>query len=233
MLLEGKSMKKYQNSDNKGYSLVELVIIMAIMAVLAASVTLAVLRYLENGRQAVDVANASVIRDALNTYPFPSNYQGEKVTYTDPVTHVTEQCTRGWVYVDKDEIRCSDASTALAMIQAGLVYVSYETECAIRENEENPNRWFPTGTDHDYFRHSNIGEYVFKNSLRVKARSTWNTYQLDVYVTSSGNLHLGASASNTQRTDHTKDAEAATIFAERLGFYNANVTPIGQQFTGN
>lgn len=226
-------MKKHQITNNKGYSLVEIIIIMAIIAVLAASISAAVIRYIEKGRQAVDVANASVIRDALNCYPFPSNYQGEKVVFTDPVTHKSETYTRGWVYVDKDEIRCSDQSTALAMILAGLVDVSEETEYAIRENEESPNRWFPSGPDHDYYRSTNSKEYVFKNSLKVKARTTWNTYQIDVYVSSGGNLTLGASASNSQRTDQAKDEEAATTFARRLGFYNAKVTPVGQQYTGN
>ena len=65
-------MKKHQITNNKGYSLVEIIIIMAIIAVLAASISAAVIRYIEKGRQAVDVANASVIRDALNCYPFPS-----------------------------------------------------------------------------------------------------------------------------------------------------------------
>ena len=233
MTLEVKSMEKYQKSDNKGYSLVELVIAIAIIAILAASVSVAVLRYMEKGRQAVDVANASVIKDALNTYAFPSDYQGEKVTFTDSVTHKSETYTRGWVYVDKDEVRCSDASTALAMIQAGLVYVSYETEVALKENEENPTRWFPSGQDHDYYRRSGIDEYVFKNNLRVKALTTWNTYQLDVYVDSGGELHLGATASNTRRTDHTKDEDTAKLFAQKLGFYNAKVTPVGQQYSGN
>lgn len=226
-------MKKQHTSNNKGFSLVELVVVIAIIAVLAAVVSVAVLRYIEKGRQAVDIHNAGVIRDALNTYAFPSNYQGEKVTFTDSVTHVTETYTRGWVYVDKDEIRCSDPSTALAIIQAGIVYVSYETESKIRECEENGTRWFPSGREYDYYRQSGIGEYVFKNSLNVKARTTWNTYQLDVYIDSAGELHLGATASNTQRTDHTKDVQAATTFAQKLGFYDAKVTPVGQQYNGN
>lgn len=52
-------------------------------------------------------------------------------------------------------------------------------------------------------------------------------------VDSIGQIHLGASASNAQRTDHAKDEDAATLFAQKLGFTNAKVTPVGQQYTGN
>ena len=226
-------MKKYQNSDNKGFTLVELIIVIAIMAILASTIAVAVIRYIESARQAMDVYNGNLIKDAINIYPFPSNFQGRPVTFRDPVTGQTETYTRGWVYVDKDEIRCSDQSTALAMINAGLVSVSEEFEQNLRENEEDPNKWFPSGPDGDYYRRSGINEYVFKNSLRVRARRTWNTYQIDVYIDSIGQIHLGASASNTQRTDHTKDEDAAKLFAEKLGFYNAYITPVGQQYTGN
>ena len=225
-------MEKYQKSANKGFTLVELIIIIAILAILAAAIGMRVVRYIEESRQAVDIYNASLIKDALNIYAFPSNFQGRPVTFTDPVTHEQETYTRGWVYVDRDEIRCSDQSTALAMIEAGLVIVSPETEQAIRDNEESRNRWFPTGQDKDYYRRSGIDEYVFKNNFTVKATRTWNTYQLDVYIDEAGELHLGASASNANRSDHEKDEETATLFAEKLGFYDAKVTPIGQQFNG-
>ena len=226
-------LKKYQNSDNKGFTLVELIIVIAIMAILASTIAVSVIRYIESGRQAMDVYNGSLIKDALNIYPFPSNFQGRPVTFTDPSTGQTETYTRGWVYVDKDEIRCSDQSTALAMIDAGLVKVSEDFERHLRENEEDSDRWFPSGPDGDYYRRSGINEYVFKNSLNVKARRTWNTYQIDVYIDSIGQIHLGASASNAQRTDHAKDEDAATLFAQKLGFTNAKVTPVGQQYTGN
>ncbi len=221
-----KSKKK---NNNKGFSLVELIVIIAIIAALAASVTLAVIRYMEKGRQAKDVYHASLIKDALTAYPFPSDYQGREVDYYDPDTGVTEHYKRGWVYVDDDEIRCSDASTALAMIQAGLVDVSHETEAMLRENEENPQKWFPSGADKEYKRKTNIDEYVFVNGMTVKARRTWNTYQLDVYIDDGGELHLGASASNAIRTNgHARDSEAAKIMARNLGFDNALETPIGE-----
>lgn len=223
--------QKIRQHRDSGYTFVELIIIIAIMLILGSAIGLAVIRYIEQARIAMDVHNGSLIKDALNTYAFPSDFQGRDVVYTDPNSGVSESFKRGWVYVDKDEIRCSDQSTALAMIQAGLVHVSPETEKMIRRNEEDPNRWFPDGPDGDYIRRSGIDEYVFQNSIRVKARTTWNTYQLDVYIDSDCNLHLGASASNAIRTEgHAKDEEAASLFASKLGFYDAKITPIGEQY---
>lgn len=219
---------------NKGFSLVELIVIIAIMSILAAAIGIYVIRYLEKARQAKDVYHASLIKDALTAYEFPSNFQGRAINYTDPDTGETETYTRGWVYVDQDEIRCSDQSTALALIDAGLVYVSDETIAKLEENEEESVRWFPSGPDGDYIRRTNIDEYAFKSDMTVKARNTWNTFQLDVYIDDGGELHLGASASNAVRTSgHSKDTEAATLMAKKLGFTNAMVTPIGEQYKGN
>ena len=68
-----------------------------------------------------------------------------------------------------------------------LAFPVHEEICyAIRENEECKNRWFPSGKDGDYYRTTNSREYVFRNSLKVKARTTWNTYQIDVYIDEGG-----------------------------------------------
>ncbi len=226
-----QSNEQKLNHNNKGFSLIELIVIIAIITVLAASITLAVIRYMESARQAKDVYHASLIKDALTMYPFPSDYQGRDMWYEDPVTHEKEHYRRGWVYVDKDEIRCSDQSTALALIYAGIVFVSPETEAKIAENEEESPRWFPSGKDGEYYRQTDIDEYVFKNDLTVKARRTWNTFQLDVYVDDNNELHLGASASDAIRTNgHAKDEQTAKLFAHKLGFDNAIVTPIGEQY---
>jgi len=227
-------LKKERKGTNKGYTLVELMIIIAIIAILASVIGVALLRYIEKGRQAKDVYHASLIKDALASHAFPSDFQGRDMYYTDPKTGATEVFTRGWVYVDKDEIRCSDQSTALAMIDFGLVNVSPEFERNLAANEDSPNRWFPSGPDGDYVRRSDIDEYVFKNELKVKARNTWNTYQLDVYQDDRGEIYMGASASNAVRTEgHAKDEETASLFAKKLGFYDAKITPIGEQYNGD
>ena len=224
-------MNKMENkNNNKGFSLVELVVIIAIMTILAGIITMTVIHYIEKARQAKDIYHASVIRNALNAYPFPSDFQGREVVYEDPETGDRESYTRGWVYVDKDEIRCSDQSCALALIMAGLVYVSPETEAKLIANEEDPNRWFPSGPDGDYIRRTAINEYVFKTDMTVQARRTWNTFQLDVYVDDDGQVLMGASASNAQRSGgHSKDEETAKLFAGKLGFNDAKITPIGEQ----
>ena len=58
---------------NKGYTLIELVVIIAIIAVLAAAIGVALIRYIEKGRQAKDVYHASLIKDALAAHAFPSD----------------------------------------------------------------------------------------------------------------------------------------------------------------
>lgn len=222
--------RRKNRRPDKGFTLIEAIIIIAIMAVLAAAITLAIVKYLEKARLAMDVHNASMIKNAMNVHPFPSDFQGRDVWFTDPVTGESEHFKRGWVYVDKEEIRCSDPSTALAMIESGLVYVSPETERGIKDCEEGGYQWFPAGPDHDYIRRSAIDEYVFHNDIVVKARTTWNTYQLDVYVDDDGELHLGGSASNAIRVGgHAKDSEAAQIFAKRVGLDDSKITPIGEQ----
>lgn len=59
-------MKKEMN--NKGFSLVELIIVIAIMVILIAVLAPTYLRYVERGRNSRDIQNATSIADAVQVY---------------------------------------------------------------------------------------------------------------------------------------------------------------------
>ncbi|MBQ8951127.1 MAG: prepilin-type N-terminal cleavage/methylation domain-containing protein [Eubacterium sp.] len=58
-------MKNLKNVTNKGFSLVELIIVIAIMAILAAAIAPAVIRYIDKSRHAIDVDNADEISRSM------------------------------------------------------------------------------------------------------------------------------------------------------------------------
>jgi type IV pilus assembly protein PilA len=51
---------------NKGFSLVELIIVIAIMAILAAAIAPALIRYIDKSRKADDVAAAETVNTGVN-----------------------------------------------------------------------------------------------------------------------------------------------------------------------
>ena len=57
-------MKK---TNNKGFSLVELIIVIAIMAILAGAIAPALIRYIDKSRKSNDVSSAKTIKTAIET----------------------------------------------------------------------------------------------------------------------------------------------------------------------
>lgn len=53
--------------NNKGFSLVELIIVIAIMAILAASIAPALIRYIDKSRKSNDVTAAGTIKTAVDS----------------------------------------------------------------------------------------------------------------------------------------------------------------------
>ena len=58
-------IQKYLSGDHEGFSLVELIIVIAIMAILIGVVALAVLPYLEKSRESKDISMLDTINSAL------------------------------------------------------------------------------------------------------------------------------------------------------------------------
>ena len=57
-------MKK---TNNKGFSLVELIIVIAIMAILAGAIAPALIKYIDKSRKSNDVSSAKTIKTAIET----------------------------------------------------------------------------------------------------------------------------------------------------------------------
>lgn len=62
-----KKLQKYLSGSNEGFSLVELIIVIAIMAILIGVVALAVIPYLEKSRESKDLQALSTLSGALST----------------------------------------------------------------------------------------------------------------------------------------------------------------------
>ena len=59
-------MKRREKMNNKGFSLVELIIVIAIMAILAAALAPQLMKYIEKSRVSTDTSTCESIKSAVN-----------------------------------------------------------------------------------------------------------------------------------------------------------------------
>lgn len=62
-----KKLQKYLSGEREGFSLIELIIVIAIMAILIGVVALVVIPYLEDGRESTDRAALGEVQTAFKT----------------------------------------------------------------------------------------------------------------------------------------------------------------------
>lgn len=79
--------------NNKGFSLVELIIVIAIMAILVGALAPQFLKYVERSRKSTDCQNVAAIITALQVYAADPNVASDKKITTGAVIKITPTAT--------------------------------------------------------------------------------------------------------------------------------------------
>lgn len=98
--------KNYLEDKNKGFSLVELVVVVVIIAILAGTTVLGVTSYIRKSRVATDIANAATIQDLaskeLSNVEFVTKFAKTSTYYSNPEY---EHCVFPYYFTWTDAIK--------------------------------------------------------------------------------------------------------------------------------
>jgi type IV pilus assembly protein PilA len=150
-------MKNQKSMGNKGFSLVELIVVIAIMAVLVGVLAPQFVKYVEKSRKATDVQNAQEIVTALEVALADEEYtvDGATVTFNSDEIEVTEAdgTNAGDALTDaginlSTQIKSSDYSEGITFtVSSNAVYgdggtlsedLGLSTESVSNEADSNP-----------------------------------------------------------------------------------------------
>ncbi len=132
-------MKK---TNNKGFSLVELIIVIAIMAILVGAIAPALIRYIDKSRKSNDVTSAKTIKTAIETalgnediYAYLTNTDDITVVTVNP-GQATEE-TGGSTSKAIDITGCSDTKNGVTFTVSDVVSFA-KTEIGTNIGEKTP-----------------------------------------------------------------------------------------------
>lgn len=187
-------MKK-TGKDKKlnGFTLVELIVVIAIIGVLSAILIPTITKYVELSKNKVDVYNARTIYNMLQEEAM-LNSADVIVNYENPWGNSPEQKDHGYVYVDDNEIRVSNIEIAQILADHNII-----------KKEELDNYRLRQGKEIQYSKD--------KINLTCKSKKKWDRYQVN-FVLVDGDLVFSYSAC---RNRYNKDPVASKMFAEELG----------------
>ena len=104
--------KKQRTLNNKGFSLIELIVVIAIMAILVGALAPQYMKFVERSRKSTDVQNVAAIKSALEVYA------------ADPMVEPANALKTGKVTIKTTEAAVSDSNATgngnVALAAAGI-----------------------------------------------------------------------------------------------------------------
>lgn len=188
-------MKKFSenNEKPKGFTLVELVVVIAIIGILSAVLVPSIAGYVENAKNTADVSNARQITNALEIAIAIS--PDTIINHDNPWDDSPANKDHGYVYIDNDEIRVSNIEIAHILEEEGIIKKGCAEKYKIRQNKEATYS-------------------ADKVNVLCKSRKKWQRYQVNFVFRNSG---LEFSYSATRTLDISKDAVTSKKFADMMG----------------
>jgi type IV pilus assembly protein PilA len=127
---------------NKGFSLVELIIVIAIMAILAGAIAPALIKYIDKSRKSNDVSSAKTIKTAIETALGNESAYEEIVKSTDVVITFKRSSSTGTSLSDgegedssEDKVETASGSVTGTNWNTGSTVTYYGVSSATKADE--------------------------------------------------------------------------------------------------
>ena len=191
---------KIQNND--GFSLVELIVVIAIMVILVSMMVPKIIGYIQKAHNISDCNNAKTMADAV----LAAMAAGDIIDYSNVwydnsgagSANYEENYNHLYIYVDNDEIRCSNESIAQLLIDEKIVTGTYTA----RSGRE-PVFSFAAGN----------------TRFGCHSKAPWDRYQINFYDRDNTIWYTFSAFSQERMGGSTTgiDAETSELFAIMAG----------------